>query len=265
MTEKELLAFIQSRNNRENETLEYKLKPNFNEIKKNIKEIQDRMHFNILKTIYAFANTEGGDLYIGIREIKRDKLPFEPEGIDECDKKIVDQILEQVDKSIKINKDTIKLTNSRTVVKIKVDRLKLHDKPLFLDGILYVRENDNTKKVNSFVKDFPLYKDKQLYMCFTEGIKSNLRQLKEQTECFELSQFIEGLKIHIKSLIEKRAGYEEKLQKVERLLDQMKQKKDEMASPNLQALPVQSIRISPGFDSLVDKFIDLYKKIISEV
>ena len=71
MTEKELLAFIENPNNKESNTLEYKLKPNFNEIEQSIKEIPKRMHFNILKTIYAFANTIGGDLYIEEKQISR--------------------------------------------------------------------------------------------------------------------------------------------------------------------------------------------------
>ena len=56
-----------------------------------ITEIQDKMHFKILKTIYAFANTKGGDLYVGI-ENKKQSI----EGIDSCDKKIVERILKQV-------------------------------------------------------------------------------------------------------------------------------------------------------------------------
>lgn len=36
MTEEELLSFIKNPNNKESKTLEYKLKPNFNEIEKNI-------------------------------------------------------------------------------------------------------------------------------------------------------------------------------------------------------------------------------------
>lgn len=89
MKEDELHAFIKNSRNRESDILEYKLKPNFSEIKKSIKEITKRMHFNILKTIYAFANTEGGELYIGITDERH------IEGIDSCDKEIVERILKQ--------------------------------------------------------------------------------------------------------------------------------------------------------------------------
>jgi len=59
--EDELHAFIEKYN--ESLTLEYKLRPNFHDIKESIEAIKKRMHFKILRTIYAFANTEGGELY----------------------------------------------------------------------------------------------------------------------------------------------------------------------------------------------------------
>jgi len=41
MKEEDLHAFIENPQNRESEILEYKLKPNFNEISENIKGVQD--------------------------------------------------------------------------------------------------------------------------------------------------------------------------------------------------------------------------------
>ena len=237
--------------------MEYKLKPNFNEIKECINSIIKRTHFNVLKTIYAFANSKGGDLYVGIG----DELTIE--GIDNYDKKIVKGILKRTDKKVKIEQKIIKLKNSRVVMKIKVDPLKIYDKPLFLGGILYVRENKTTIAKKSFEEYLSLYKNRQLYMCFTKGIKSNLNQLKEQREPFELNQFIEGLKFHIKSLIEKNkiTEYEKKLKEMENLLDRIKQK-----FVDLGDIPQGSSKAPfPDFNSLVDKFIDLYRAIISEV
>ena len=125
MEEKELRDFI--KNNEENITLEYKLKPNFNEIKEGIDAIKKRMHFKILRTIYAFANTEGGDIYIGIKDKKRTI-----EGVDDCDIKLVEkQILSKMDRIIKIEKEHFKLKNNRVVIKIKVNKLNLWDKPVF--------------------------------------------------------------------------------------------------------------------------------------
>ena len=66
MTEEGLKTFIENSENKENQTLEYKLKPNFSEIKETFDHIKSRVHFKILKTIYAFANTVGGELYRGI-------------------------------------------------------------------------------------------------------------------------------------------------------------------------------------------------------
>ena len=91
MTEEKLKAFVENPENKEGQTLEYKLKPNFCEIKETFDHIKDRVHFKILKTIYAFANTKGGELYIGVGDKK------EIIGIDSFDKKIVeDTILKKV-------------------------------------------------------------------------------------------------------------------------------------------------------------------------
>ncbi len=254
MTEKKLLAFIQE--HKESEILEYKLKPNFNEIQENIKEIQKRMHFNILKAIYAFANSNGGDLYIGVEDKKRSI-----EGIDSCDKKRIEKILEQVNPKITKEEEIISLKNGRVVIKIKVDPLKIYDKPLFLDGILCFRENDTTACNKSLGDYLSLYEDRQLYMCFTEGIKSNFKQLKKKREPFELNQFIKGLKTHIKSLIAKKqiTGWERALKEIEDLLDKIKQKGYDPKDPSQGA----SQKPLLDFDSLLDKFIELYKKIIS--
>ena len=251
MTERELLAFIES--NEESEILEYKLKTNFNEIKKNIEAIKERMHFNILKTIYAFANTKGGDLYIGVKDKERDIV-----GIDDFDKNIVEQKMLNRVKMIKTEKTIIKLPRfKRVVIRIKVDKLNLWDKPLFLDGILYIRENTETKKVKFFKDYLSLYENKQFYIVLIEGIRNNLKKLAKQQGDFEVQQFIEGLKMHIKFF----TGNKIALKKAEDLLDEIKQKivnsKDRFQG-DLPPAPFSDL------DSLVDKFIEVYKIIISE-
>ena len=268
MTEEELVTFI--KNNKESLTFEYKLKPNFHDIKESIDAIKERMHFKILRTIYAFANTEGGELYIGIKDknsiVKSvgDTDRKRIEGVDDCDIEIVERtILKQVNPIIKTEQETIQLKNGRVVIKIKVYPLKIYDKPLFVDGILYVRENNTTKAEKNLGDYLSLYKDKQLYMCYEIGIKNNLKKLIKQRESFELNQFIEGLKVHIKSLIEKNqvTGYEEKLRETEKLLDQIKQKIIDSGDLLQGTLPASF----SDLDSLVDKFTELYKAIISEV
>lgn len=266
MKEEEPLNFI--KNHKENVNLEYKLKPNFNEIQNNIKEITNRMHFNILKTIYAFANTEGGELYVGIEDknsiVKSvgDTDRKRVEGLDHCDIEIIEQILKQVNPIIKVEKkERIKLKNGRIVIKIQVNKLNVWDKPLFVDGILYVREGNKTKKINSFKSHPLIYEDKQLYMCIAEGIKSNLKKL-NQSENFDAQQFIEGLKLHMKYFIKKNKlrGYEEALIKAEDLLDKIRQKIIDQKSKSKEASPITS---PLDLDLLINEFIKVYKNIIS--
>ena len=264
MTEKELNEFIKNPSNRENQTLEYKLKPNFNEIQKNIEEIIKKMHFNILKTIYAFANAEGGELYIGVNEDKHEDMPYKAIGIDECDKNIIKKVLEKLDKIIKIEQEDISLNNGRIVIKIKVDKLKVIDKPIFLDGVLYVRENDNTKTVSSFKDYSQLCEEKQLYMCYVKGIENNLKKLAKQSDTIEIQQLIEGLKIHINLFIDKHkkqiTDHEKVLTKAENLLKNIKEAIEQKKSNQKK---VDSQNRTP-VDSLINNFIETYKTIISK-
>ena len=258
MIEKNLLTFIE--NNQENLTLEYKLKPNFYDIKKCINAIKDRMHFNILRTIYAFANTKGGELYIGVTD-KEKTL----EGIDASDRKIVEQqILKQVNEIIQKESEIIELKNGRVVMKIQVNELNIQDKPLFLDGILYVRKGNETQKVTSFQKHFSIYENKQLYMCFVKGIESNLKKLKNQSEEFDIHQFVEGLKFHIESFITKNKlkGYETEIKKAEDLLDKIRQ---QIIDSNSKSKTVSRITSFTDLDSLIDEFIKVYKNIINRI
>ena len=257
MTKQELFAFVQ--NNEESDTLEYKLKPNFNGIKKNIDAIKDRMHFNILKTIYGFANAEGGVLYVGIKDRGCDTKDSENtirrriEGLDECDIRIVTkQIWKDIDPKIKKEKKFIELENSRSVMKIIVAKLKPLDKPLFLDGILYIRSGTETKQAKSFKDCEQVYKDKQWYMCLTNGIKSNFKRLMKPEEDFASNQFIEGLKIHMRSIVEKNRmeGYKY-LEEAEDLIDQIKEK-----------ITVSKNTLQPDLDKLIDDFIKNYKSIV---
>ena len=55
MTEEELKACIENRDNKESQTLEYKFKPNFFEIKEFFDHIKDRFYFKILKNNLRFC------------------------------------------------------------------------------------------------------------------------------------------------------------------------------------------------------------------
>ena len=253
MIETELLTFI--KNNNESLTLEYKLKPNFNEIKESINAIKKRMHFKILRTIYAFANTKGGELYIGVKD-KKQIL----EGIDDSDRKIVEQkILKKKDKIIQTKREIIELKNGRIVIKIHVTELNIWDKPLFLDGILYIRKGNETKKIISF-KEYSSIYDRQLYMFFSDGIKSNLKKLTKQSETFDAHQFVEGLKFHIKSFITKNKlkGYEKEIKKAEDLLDKIRQT---IIDPKSISKEVSLIDYPLNL-VLIDEFIKVYENII---
>ena len=291
MTEKELCDFIENPQNKESETLEYKLKPNFNEIDQIIKEIKEKACFNILKTIYAFANAKGGDLYIGIKEIKESGTQNSKqkqgkrriEGLDDSDKNIVEKkILNQVSPIIKTKKEKINLENGRIVIKIKVYPLKLYEKPLFADGILYVRASDTTRAIKTYEDYLSLYENKQLYMFYEKGIKSNLKKLTGKRSHFEVQQFIEGLKMHVRFFINnnKITGCEKALEDVESLLDQMQQEAARLMNVKARlkpaALPTDQIKQEPvnskddlqyshsDLDSLIDKFIKIYKNIVSK-
>ena len=98
-------------------------------------------------------------------------------------------------------------------------------------------------------------------MCLIEGIKSNLKKLAGQNS-FEVQQFIEGLKIHIKSFIEqnKIIGYEMILNKAGSLLDQIKQKTVNSKASSKGILPDSHLDLN----SLINEFIGIYKDIISK-
>ena len=244
MTEEELRAFV--KNNKENRELEYKLKPNFNDIKESMKEISNKMQFNIKRTIYAFANTRGGTLYVGIED-KSQTI----KGLDDCDKETVYSIIRSVDEEIKLAVEEVRIDRiDRDVIIINVKRLSFNKKPRLLDGVLYVRENDKTRWIKKPNTLSLLYDENQLYVTLTTGIEKNLKNLIYKEDSFSLSQFSEGLKVHIRAFIEKNkiTEYEESLSELEALLDQLTSRKADRLK----------------LDPLADEIVRLYKTIISK-
>ena len=265
ITEEELRNFIKNNQN-ENQTLEYKLKPNFNEIKEVMEHIKERMHFKILTTIYAFANTEGGDLYVGIgeknisessEEYKKGKIVV---GVDECDEKTIKRILEQVTPKITKNGEKIPLKEEkRHAIKISVDELKLYEKPQLLNGVLFWRENDNTKVVKSFEDASKIYRREQFYGFLLKGIKENLYKIAKEKNSFISDQFIAGLKEHIIIFTKDNKVTDRDI--VEKAIQQLGQIHEVITERRSQLFVAQA---QPVYDinKLISDFISTYKAII---
>ena len=275
ITEEELRNLIKNNQN-EDQTLEYKLKPNFNEIKEVTEHIKERMHFKILTTIYAFANTEGGDLYVGIgeknisesgKECKKEKIVV---GVDECDEKTIKRILEQVTPKITKEGEMIQLKEEkRHVIKISVDKLNLFEKPQLLDGIAYYRDGDQTKTVKSF-EDAPKIYQKELYYGFLlKGAERNLKQIKDERNSSVVNSFIEGLKYHINEFVRKnKIADHELVSNAEKQLEFIKgelMKKNTQRSNLFKGVSSDEIQYT-NINTHISDFINTYKQIIqSEV
>ena len=266
MTEEELQTFIQT-NNTESQSLEYKIKPNFNDIQEAIKHITKRMHFNILKTIYAFANTKGGDLYIGIRENKKAKK-MEAVGLNTEDVGLIKSIMGKVNPKVVKKTEFIELkTKDREVIKITVSELKLYDKPQLLDGILYYREGDQTKTLKNFENSPKIYQNQQFYLFLLEGIKNNFQEFQKKLsseikddKSFTHDQFIKGLKSHInKFAIDNNIKDHDKIKKAKNLLDNIQK-----AINSKQSISIDDILKKPPENTkkLINNFIEIYKSII---
>ncbi len=265
MTEKDLRDFI-DQHHPESETLEYKSKPNVNVIKKIIKHIQKRMHYNIVKSIFAFANTNGGHLYIGIRENKK-KEKLEIVGVDKEDENIIKDMLKRVATIISYTKEIIKLKKlERNIIHITVQPLKLYDKPQLLNGVLYFRDGNKTELVK---RDGwkELYEKKQLYFYVLEGIKNNLNKIIQGDfkDIFVTDNFITGLKEHINSFNKKDKVIDKKainkaINKAILLLNKIKDVSNKQVENKYQ-LP-KDVKEKQPQKQLIDDFIKTYKQIM---
>ena len=261
MTEQELQNFIE--NNNECIDLEYKLKPNFNEIKKALTHLSKRMHFNILKTIYAFANTEGGTLFIGIKEDNGTKKPIKV-GVDNCDEKLIDSILKQVSKKINLKKKKpIKIkSQKRVVIKIVVYKLKLYDNPQLLDGILYLRDDNSTKSATA--DDWrKICIEKQFYLYDLNIVRDNLHKIKKQ-DSFIAGQFITGLIQHIKKFAKenKIPDDNETIKKSKELLNTIQKGITAREITNLKFATGKLAGPEQDINKAIDDFIKTYEIII---
>ena len=255
MNENELKQFTE-RNKEETNSLEYKLRPNFSEIKETIDHIKERMHYGFIETIYAFANTKGGDLYIGIDNEGIIK------GVDESDLQIIENEIKKINNKITLETKTIILQNGRKVKKITVDQLKSYEKPQLLNGVLYWRDKDNTKKVKSFSDVPSIYKKEQFYMYMTNGIRESLKEITQKNNYFDIEQFIKGLKTHMDK--KKSTFNQEDLKKGLDLLDKI-QNKFKPKSSVTESFEKTNIDEFPTIDADIEEFIKIYRLIMSQL
>ncbi len=261
MTREELQNFIND--NDEHIELEYKLKPNFDDIETAINHITKRIYFKILKAIYALANTKGGVLYIGIGEDKKNRKRTIV-GVDDCDQKQIDSIFKKIHPKITIKKEFIKLEpEKREVIKITVDKLKLYDKPQLLNGVLYIRKKINEKdaetKTATTEEWIKIYFESYPY--WLDSVRDNIYKVKNEQDNFVVKQFITGLKGHIKRFAnENDITDKEIIKNAEKILDNIQTGISEIKL--LKATPEAKQEKPVDIDKAIDDFIKTYKAII---
>ena len=126
----ELSKFLEKEETQENEKLEFK--EQINHIKKSdIKKFIDTyFEFNIVKAIYAMANTKGGNVLIGISDNK------EIIGIKERDVEYLKEIIKEID-VIDIRIEELKSEKGRMVLNIKVKPVSIYQKAIIKKGTIY--------------------------------------------------------------------------------------------------------------------------------
>lgn len=263
LKEKEL-KFIE-KNGQEHQTLEYKLRPNHFNIDGHIKKY---MHCNIKKIIYAFANTKGGVLYVGVCD-KHEDFRTRIIGIEKIDtNKIIDVIKGVVNNTpIQVKGERILIEEKRNhVVKITVGKLEFFNKPQLLDGILYYRVGDSIRRVESFPKEIEFYHNYQIYLFLTKGIERNLQNLfsSQNLDIFKANQFLDGLKYHIEEFGIDNNVDDNKMTKVISLLNQIKRSITKIADSKTEYRPTLQVNMEStnDIDKDINKFVNTYREII---
>lgn len=111
---------------------------------------------SIWETISSFANTDGGIIFLGVKECKKTHENI-PVGVKDADKLKTD-FLNTQSSANKISKKVVLEENikvycvkNKQVVAIEVPKIDFSDRPVYLNGNIqnaYVRENDSDRKVN---------------------------------------------------------------------------------------------------------------------
>ncbi|WP_283600722.1 AlbA family DNA-binding domain-containing protein [Ligilactobacillus aviarius] len=117
------------------------------------KESKKNIPNDMWETVSAFANTEGGNIFLGIKEIKHENgfKEFIPQGVKNIEKQKEDLLNTVKDKS-KISIPAFKekdikfiKINNKDIIQISVSQAKYNDVPVFLKGDpkkAYIREGE---------------------------------------------------------------------------------------------------------------------------
>ena len=255
----ELSNFLEKEETREDEKLEFK--ESLNHIKKkDVKDFVDAyFEVNFVKAIYAMANTKGGNVLIGISDGK------EIIGIRKGEVDFVEKTIKTIQKIAGIETEIKKLefTKRRVVLNIIVKKGKPYQKVITKKGIIYYREGSSSQSVKSNKDLEKLYGNEQFYNFYSEGIRENLKSLKNDTKTdFDIDNYIIGLQKHIKE-DKNREGFFIFGKNIKKLLELSSEIKKELIIKKKTTDIDQEEPEKKNIDEHIKEFIEIYKESIN--